>query len=186
MSRCGLALVLGAALWGGQARARARVQARAPARVQAWAPARVQVWAPAPGADRILIEKAARRMTLFSAQGMPLRVYRGIQLGWEPVGAKHFAGDGRTPEGHYLIDRGLAGSAYHLALHVSYPASRDLLFGQAHGRDVGGAIFIHGQPNGMSDRPAGDWTAGCVAVSNLEIEEIWSMVGDDTPADIVP
>jgi murein L,D-transpeptidase YafK len=161
-SRYGLALVLGALLWGGSARAQS------------------------PGVDRVLIEKAARRMTLFSAQDVPLRVYQGIQLGWQTTGAKHFAGDGRTPEGHYAIDRGLEDSAYHLALHVTYPGPGDRAFAQAHGRDPGGAIFIHGQPNGMADRPAGDWTAGCVAVSNSEIEEIWSLVGDDTPVDIVP
>jgi len=136
--------------------------------------------------DRVLIEKAARRITLFAADGMAVRVYRGIQLGWEPAGAKHFVGDGRTPEGHYRIDSGLADSAYHLALHVSYPGPDDLAYARIHGRDPGGAIFIHGQPNAMTDRPAGDWTAGCVAVSNTEIEEIWSLVGDDTPVDIVP
>jgi murein L,D-transpeptidase YafK len=139
-----------------------------------------------PDVDRILIEKAARRMTLFSAQGEPLRTYRNIQLGWAPVGAKRFASDGRTPEGHYRIDQGLADSAYHLALHLSYPEARDRAFAAAHGRDAGGAIFIHGQPNGMSNRPSGDWTAGCIAVSDQEIEEIWSMVGDDTDVDILP
>jgi murein L,D-transpeptidase YafK len=139
-----------------------------------------------PDVDRILVEKAARRLTLFSAQGEPLRVYRNIQLGWAPVGAKHFAGDGRTPEGHYRIDRGLEDSAYHLALHLSYPELRDRAFAAAYGRDAGGAIFIHGQPNGMPDRPSSDWTAGCIAVSDREIEEIWSMVGDDTDVDIVP
>jgi murein L,D-transpeptidase YafK len=136
--------------------------------------------------DRVLIEKAARRMTLYSAQGEPMRVYRDIQLGWQPIGPKHFAGDGRTPEGHYRIDRGLEGSAYHLALHISYPAVQDRAFAGAQARDPGGAIFIHGQPNGMVERPAGDWTAGCIAVSNDEIEEIWSLVGDDTLVDIAP
>lgn len=135
--------------------------------------------------DRLLIEKAARRMTLFSASGAVVRVYHEIQLGWQPVGAKHFAGDGRTPEGHYRIDRGLENSAYHLALHVSYPSAGDRAYAADRGRDPGGAIFIHGQPNGM-DRPAGDWTAGCIAVDNRQIEEIWSLVGDDTPVDIVP
>ncbi|WP_353229683.1 L,D-transpeptidase family protein [Novosphingobium sp.] len=135
--------------------------------------------------DRLLIEKAARRITLFAASGAVVQVYQAIQLGWQPVGAKHFAGDGRTPEGHYRIDRGLENSAYHLALHVSYPSTGDRAFAADRGRDPGGAIFIHGQPNGM-DRPAGDWTAGCIAVDNQQIEEIWSLVGDDTPVDIVP
>lgn len=145
-----------------------------------------QAQASPPEVDRVLIEKAARRMTLLSDSGAIVRVYQGIQLGWQPVGAKHFAGDGRTPEGHYRIDRGLEGSAYHLALHVSYPAVADTAYARRLARDPGGAIFIHGQPNGMAERPTGDWTAGCIAVSNAQIEEIWSLVGDDTPVDIVP
>ena len=165
--RAGLALVLGALFCAGVACPRVAC-------------------AQASGVDRVLIEKTARRMTLYSSSGEPLRVYRDIQLGWQPVGPKHFAGDGRTPEGRYRIDRGLETSAYHLALHLSYPAAQDVAFAGARGRDPGGAIFIHGLPNGMADRPAGDWTAGCIAVSNMEIEEIWSLVGDDTPVEIVP
>ena len=145
-----------------------------------------QAQAPRPEVDRVVIEKAARRMTLLSADGAIVRVYQNIQLGWQPVGAKHFAGDGRTPEGHYRIDRGLENSAYHLALHLSYPEPDDVAFARGQRRDPGGAIFIHGQPNGMATRPAGDWTAGCIAVSDPQIEEIWSLVGDDTPVDIVP
>jgi murein L,D-transpeptidase YafK len=139
--------------------------------------------AQAPEVDRVLVEKAARRLTLYAADGSVVRVYRGIQLGWNPTGAKRFAGDGRTPEGHYRIDRGLEDSAYHLALHISYPSAVDVA--NARGRDPGGAIFVHGQPNGMA-RPAGDWTAGCIALSNSEIEEVWSLVGDGTPIDIAP
>ena len=136
--------------------------------------------------DRVLVEKAARRLTLFDAQGRVLRVYRGIQLGWTPVGAKHFVGDGRTPEGHYRIDWGKRDSDYHLALHISYPSPEDRAFAARNGRDPGGAIFVHGQPNGMARRPGGDWTDGCIALSNAEIEELWTMVGDDTPIDIEP
>ncbi len=136
--------------------------------------------------DRVVVEKAARRVTLLAPDGSTVRVYRGIQLGWQPVGAKHFQGDGRTPEGHYRIDHGLPDSAYHLALHVSYPSAADRAYAAGAGRDPGGAIFLHGQPNGMAERPAGDWTAGCIAFSNAEIEEIWSLVGDDTPIDIEP
>lgn len=142
--------------------------------------------AAAPEVDRVVIEKGARRLSLLSADGSVIRVYRGIQLGWSSTGAKHFQGDGKTPEGHYTIDYGLEASAYHLALHLSYPAPDDVAFARGEGRDPGGAIFIHGQPNGMSKRPAGDWTAGCIALSNEEIEEIWSLVGDGTPVDLVP
>jgi murein L,D-transpeptidase YafK len=139
-----------------------------------------------PEIDRVVIAKAARSLTLYAADGTAVRIYHGIQLGWQPAGAKHFAGDGRTPEGHYRIDRGLENSAYHLALHISYPSAGDVAFAHARGRDPGGAIFIHGQPNGMAQRAAGDWTAGCIALGNAEIEEIWSLVGDDTPVDIEP
>ena len=136
--------------------------------------------------DRVVVEKAARRLTLLDAQGQVLRVYRGVQLGWTPIGPKRFLGDGRTPEGHYRIDWGKADSAYHLALHISYPSSEDRAFAASRGRDPGGAIFVHGQPNGMAQRPQGDWTDGCIALSNAEIEELWTSVGDDTPIDIEP
>lgn len=136
--------------------------------------------------DRVLVEKAARRLTLLDAEGHPLRIYRAIQLGWNPVEPKHFVGDGRTPEGHYRIDWGKEDSAYHLALHVSYPSAEDRAFAIRNGRDPGGAIFVHGQPNGMAKRPTGDWTNGCIALADREIEEIWTLVGDDTPVDIVP
>ncbi len=148
----------------------------------AWRPA----FAQAPEVDHVVIEKAARRLTLYTPSGAQLRVYRNIQLGSDPVGPKHFAGDGRTPEGHYVIDRGLANSAYHLALHISYPGAPDLAFARMQGRDPGGAIFIHGQPNGMAIRPPGDWTAGCIALSNAQIEDVWALVGDGTPVDILP
>ncbi len=139
-----------------------------------------------PEVDRVLIEKAARRLTLLSASGVIIRVYRNIQLGWQPFGPKHFEGDGRTPEGHYRLDHGLENSAFHLSLHVSYPAPDDIAFARSQGKSPGGAIFIHGQPNGMTVRPMGDWTAGCIAVTNAQIEEIWALVGDDTPVDLVP
>jgi murein L,D-transpeptidase YafK len=141
-------------------------------------PARAAVPEPA---DHIRVEKAA-----YDAAGQPIRIYTGIQLGENPVGPKHFHGDGRTPEGRYVIDRGNPASAYHLSLHVSYPDSADRAFAAAQGRDSGGDIFLHGQPNGTAARPAGDWTDGCVALSNQEIEEIWTLVGDGTPIEMVP
>lgn len=136
--------------------------------------------------DRVLVEKAQRRLSLLAADGRVLRVYQGIQLGWQPVGPKHFAGDGRTPEGLYRIDRGNPDSAFHLSLHISYPDSADLAYAQLQRRAAGGEIFIHGSPNGMAARPQGDWTAGCIAVSDDEIEEIWSRVGDGAPIEIRP
>lgn len=136
-------------------------------------------------ADFVLVEKGARRITLF-ADGRAIRVYQGVQLGDEPVGPKRFEGDERTPEGRYTIDYGNPDSAYFLSLHISYPDSRDRAFAARLGRSPGGAIFIHGQPNGMTGRMQGDWTDGCIALSNGEIEEVWALVGDGTPVEIRP
>lgn len=146
------------------------------------APAAAQ---PVPDVDLVRVEKSARTLTLF-ARGRPVRVYGGIQLGDEPAGAKRFQGDERTPEGRYLIDYGNPNSAYHLSLHISYPSATDRAYAAARGRTAGGDIFIHGQPNGMAGRRDGDWTDGCIALSNAEIEEVWSLVGDGTEIEIVP
>jgi murein L,D-transpeptidase YafK len=135
--------------------------------------------------DLIHVDKSERRLTLY-AEGRPVRTYRGIQLGDEPVGPKRFQGDERTPEGRYTIDFGNPQSAYHLSLHISYPSAADRAFALRLGRSPGGDIFIHGQPNGMSGRVPGDWTDGCIAVSNDEIEELWALVGDGTLIEIVP
>lgn len=135
----------------------------------------------------IRVEKALRRLILLDAGGAVLRRYEGIQLGDAPVGHKQFEGDERTPEGRYLIDRGNPHSAYHLALHISYPDAKDRAFADSHGRSPGGQIFIHGQPNWLDyGRIPGDWTDGCIAVSNEEIEELWTLVGDGTPIEIAP
>lgn len=136
--------------------------------------------------DGVLVEKSARRLTLL-AKGRPVRVFAGIQLGPAPVGHKQFEGDGRTPEGWYVLDYGNPQSAYFLSLHISYPDSGDTAFARARGRSPGGQIFIHGQPNGMrSERVPGDWTDGCIALSNEEVAEIWRSVGDGTPIEIRP
>lgn len=138
-----------------------------------------------PDADQVVIEKAARRLTLY-AGGRPVGVIEGIQLGRAPTGAKRFQGDGRTPEGRYTIDYGNPDSAYHLSLHISYPDAADRARAAAQGLSPGGAIFIHGQPNGYAGRVAGDWTEGCIAVSNAEIEWLWQAVPDGAPVDILP
>jgi len=133
------------------------------------------------------VEKAARRLTLRDAAGHPLAAYGGLQLGPAPTGAKRFAGDGRTPEGRYTIDYGNPASAYWLSLHVSYPNAADRAYAAARGRSPGGAIFLHGQPSSLrSGRIVGDWTAGCIALSNDEIEQLWTLVPDGTPIQIDP
>lgn len=133
------------------------------------------------------VEKAARRLTLLDAEGRRLRAYTGLQLGSAPVGHKRFEGDGRTPEGRYTIDYGNDASAYWLSLHISYPNAADRAYAAARGRSSGGAIFLHGQPNSLqSGRMSGDWTAGCMALSNEEIEQLWALVPDGTAIQIDP
>lgn len=123
-------------------------------------------------ADMIVIFKGSRRLVLYN-NGQPIRDYQ-IGLGFAPEGDKSVEGDGRTPEGSYYIDRRNPESAFHLSLGISYPDPNQMSAAQAEGRDPGGDIFIHGG-QGLR-RQRGDWTAGCIAVSNREIEEIWQMV----------
>jgi murein L,D-transpeptidase YafK len=143
-----------------------------------------------PDVDYVRVEKAARAMTLYSA-GRPIHTITGLQLGDAPIGPKRFEGDERTPEGRYTIDYGNPNSAYHLSLHISYPDARDTAYARAQGRSPGGQIFIHGQPNdwpGVNSgvRVPGDWTDGCIAVSNAEIELLWNAVLDGATIDILP
>lgn len=136
--------------------------------------------------DRIVVEKAARRMTLWR-DGQPVREYR-VALGFAPQGDKTREGDGRTPEGVFRIDRRNDRSRFHLSLGIDYPQDRHRTAAQAGGYSPGGDIMIHGQPNGMPDavRLAGDWTAGCVAVTNAEMREIWEVAGVGTVVEIRP
>ena len=137
-----------------------------------------------PDIDYIRVVKSERAMTLYSG-GQAVYVLHGIQLGDAPDGPKHFQGDERTPEGRYTIDYGNPGSAYHLSLHISYPSARDVAFARSQGRSPGGLIFIHGQPNDWpAGRVSGDWTDGCISVSNEEIEALYEAVPDGTVIDI--
>jgi murein L,D-transpeptidase YafK len=137
-------------------------------------------------ADRILVEKSARRMTLFW-KGAPLKIYR-IALGRGEPGPKMQQGDNRTPLGLYRISARNRASAFHLALRVSYPDAKDIERAKKRGVDPGGDIMIHGLPNGLGWigglHRLIDWTAGCVAVTNREIEEIWRVVPNGTPIEI--
>ena len=139
-------------------------------------------------AEQILIEKSAHRLTLLRT-GKSLRVYR-ISLGKNPIGRKEREGDGKTPEGQYVIDRKIIHSGFHRALHVSYPNTADRARAAALGVSPGGDIMIHGLKNGLGWlgplHRFSDWTQGCVAVTNAEIEEIWDMVREGTPVKIVP
>ena len=143
---------------------------------------------PLPQADHVVVIKGARTLTLMR-QGKMIKTYK-VSLGREPVGPKEKAGDSKTPEGDYLIDGRNSRSKFHLALHISYPSPQDKIQAERGGRAPGGAIMIHGRPNWTGwiralyeDR---DWTDGCIAVSNAEMDEIWSAVPDGTPVSILP
>jgi murein L,D-transpeptidase YafK len=136
--------------------------------------------------DLVLVEKSARRLSLLRG-GEVLRSYR-IALGFAPEGAKTREGDGRTPEGRFTIDRRNDASAYTLSLGIDYPRPEDRTRARAAGHSPGGDIMIHGQPNALPDAITlpGDWTAGCMALSNAEIREIWAVVALGTPVEIRP
>jgi murein L,D-transpeptidase YafK len=141
-----------------------------------------------PAADAVIVHKADR-MLLLMRQGSLLKSY-SIALGGDPIGHKEREGDGRTPEGAYLIDWRNPTSAYHLSLHISYPNDADRSRAAAAGAWPGGDIMIHGRPDWLSwlfPLFAGrDWTDGCIAVDNIAIEEIWRAVAAGTPIQILP
>lgn len=137
-------------------------------------------------ADRVIVDKTARTLTLLS-QGRVLKTYP-VRLGRNPSGAKTRAGDSRTPEGEYLVDYRNPRSRFHLALHVSYPSRADTQRAAAAGVPPGGDIMVHGLPNGLGWlgrlHQLFDWTDGCIAVTDHEIEEVYRAVPDGTPIEI--
>jgi len=143
---------------------------------------------PAQKADSILILKKDHLLELL-AGGKVIRTYK-VALGSGGLAPKMREGDGRTPEGHYVIDARNAASAYHRALHISYPNAEDRQRAAKLGVSPGGAVMIHGLPNGKgfigSAHRLYDWTLGCVAVTDDEIDEIWNMVPVGTPVEIRP
>jgi murein L,D-transpeptidase YafK len=141
---------------------------------------------PVAKADRILVDKSDRTLILFKGD-QEIHRYTGIAFGDAPAGHKQFEGDEKTPEGSYTINGRNPKSAYHLSLRISYPNAADRAFAKSKGKSPGGDIFIHGQPN-MSplDRLAGDWTDGCIALSNAEMRLLWRQVDDGTPIMIQP
>ena len=138
--------------------------------------------------DRIVVEKAKREMTVHAA-GKVLKTYR-IALGQSPVGAKQVEGDMKTPEGLYTINDKNARSQYHKNLGISYPEARDRARAKQLGMPPGGAIKIHGLPNGGinvgSLHRLRDWTWGCIAVTNAEVDELFRAVPVGTPIEIKP
>lgn len=137
-----------------------------------------------PEVTAVVVQKTDRKMYLLHGDEV-LKSY-DIDLGFAPDGHKQFEGDGKTPEGVYYIDRRNPNSAFHLSLGISYPNAADIAFARSQGKSPGGDIFIHGQPNGAAKARRGDWTLGCIAVRNREMEEIYAMVRNGTPIAIRP
>jgi murein L,D-transpeptidase YafK len=141
-------------------------------------------------ADQVVVKKSERKMQLIQG-GKVVREYR-IALGDRPRGHKMQQGDERTPEGSYVLDWRNPHSRFHKSIHVSYPNARDLRFARFLGQDPGGMIMIHGQPNHIrsakikAEYRRRDWTDGCIAVQNHEMDEIWRSVRDGTPIKILP
>jgi murein L,D-transpeptidase YafK len=136
-----------------------------------------------PTVTKIVVQKGARKMQLFHDNKV-LKTYK-ISLGFAATGHKQFEGDGKTPEGAYYIDRRNPKSRYHLSLGISYPNRADVEYAKSQGKKPGGEIFIHGKTGFRGDNK-GDWTFGCIAVPDKQIEEIYSMVRDGTPIFIYP
>ncbi len=144
--------------------------------------------APPKQADRILIEKSKRTLTLMSGNTV-LKTYK-VALGGQPAGAKQRQGDHKTPEGLYVVDQKNPASIFHRALHLSYPNAQDRENARKLGVSPGGDVEIHGLGAkygwvGAAHRLT-DWTDGCIAVTNEEIDEIWPVVPVGTPVEIRP
>ena len=143
---------------------------------------------PAGSANLIKIEKEKRTLKLYK-DGKQIKEYK-VALGFDPVGHKTRQGDGKTPEGRYKVDWRNPKSSFHRSLHISYPNAQDKANARKAGLDPGGDIMIHGLPNGSgsigSMHAMRDWTLGCIAVTNEEIEEIWRLVKDGTTVEILP
>lgn len=159
----------------------------------------VQLWAlglglaqgaskPTLHADRVLVLKKQRMFELLG-QGKVIKTYK-VALGGDPVGPKTRQGDHKTPEGIYVLDSRNAHSHFYKAIHISYPNAHDRAAARQQGVSPGGDVFVHGLPNryawvGASHRLK-DWTDGCIAVTDEEMDEIWSAVKDGTPIEIRP
>jgi murein L,D-transpeptidase YafK len=140
-------------------------------------------------ADKIVVIKS-KRVALLMNNGEIIKAYR-VSLGKQPVGRKSRQGDQKTPEGTYVIDSRITDSKFHRALHISYPNDSDIKRAQRFGIDPGGSIMIHGLPNGLGRKIGklhrlSDWTDGCIAVTNSEMDEIWELVPDGVTIEIKP
>lgn len=132
--------------------------------------------------ERVLVDKSDRRLYLM--RGSEILAWAPVGLGRQPTGAKRQEGDRRTPEGDYMLDWRNPNSRYYRAIHISYPNEQDLARAFETGVNPGGAIFIHGTPDPLLLER--DWTTGCIAVSNRDMDLIWTLVPDGTPITIRP
>lgn len=137
-----------------------------------------------PEVTQVVVNKSDRRMYLLHHDKV-LKAY-DVGLGFAPQGHKQIEGDGKTPEGVYYIDRRNPNSKFHLSIGVSYPNPTDRAFASTMGKSPGGDIFIHGQGDNYPKGAPRDWTAGCIAITDKEIRDVYSMVRDGTPIIINP
>jgi len=141
-----------------------------------------------PVVDKVVVHKAERKLELLQ-RGTVVRTYK-VALGLNPIGTKERSGDFRTPEGAYRLVRRNPRSDYFLSMQVSYPNGLDLKHARRNHWDTGGSIMIHGLPNQLKHDPSyyesRDWTDGCIAVSNSDMLEIWLLVPDNAPIEILP
>ncbi len=135
-----------------------------------------------PKVTQVQVHKTDRKMYLLHNDRV-LKSY-DVALGFDPIGHKQFEGDGKTPEGAYFISHKNPNSEFHLSLGITYPNEADISFAEALEKSPGGDIFIHGGPNKRTSRR--DWTAGCIAVSDKEMEVVYSMIEPGTPIFILP
>jgi len=139
-------------------------------------------------ADHVVVLKKERTLRLLS-QGKVIRTYE-VALGGDPVGPKAQQGDHKTPEGSYVLDSRNPHSQFYKSIHISYPSEHDRALARRNGVSPGGDVFVHGLPNGYGAIGAAhrlrDWTDGCIAVTNEELDEIWAAVPDGTPIEIRP
>ncbi len=143
---------------------------------------------PALHADHVLVVKKDRTLQLLN-HGQVIKTYK-IALGGDPIGPKTRQRDHKTPEGVYVLDSRNVHSQFYKSIHISYPNREQRAAARSNGISAGGDVFVHGLPRGFGYVGAAhrlkDWTDGCIAVANEEIDEIWAAVPDGTPIDIRP
>jgi murein L,D-transpeptidase YafK len=139
-------------------------------------------------ADLVRVDKGRGRLYL-ERDGEVFGTFQ-VSLGKTPRGHKQQQGDGRTPEGRYVLDYKNASSRYYKSIHVSYPNAKDRESARQRGVDPGGDIMIHGQPNGKGwlgpISQLFNWTDGCIALRNKDMDVVWEAVDPGTPIEITP